>query len=184
MEVERAPSADFEEEVLKPPEVKEDRSGEIVDSTKETKEIAEIDMVEPEEHANGKDNGNHTVEGDEDKKVVLNGSENILNGDDEGLHSEEIKKEEEITCEEKVNGDITMDTSEVKEDHDEPMDHDTSREIDPTPEPPEPPEDKGPKLEKPIFDENIVDGFSFCSFDTFAEVEVSLDTSWQILLTF
>ena len=53
------------------------------------------------------------------------------------------------------------------------MEQDTSRDPEPTPEPPEPPEDKGPKLEKAIYEEEIVDGFNFCSFETYPEVEVS-----------
>ena len=32
------------------------------------------------------------------------------------------------------------------------MEQDTSRDPEPTPEPPEPPEDKGPKLEKAIYE--------------------------------
>merc|ERR1719447_875636 len=51
------------------------------------------------------------------------------------------------------------------------MDQDTSRDPEPTPEPPEPPEDKGPRLEKAIYEEEIVDGFNFCSFETYPEVE-------------
>ena len=62
---------------------------------------------------------------------------------------------------------------EEEEENGEAMEQDTSRDPEPTPEPPEPPEDKGPKLEKAIYEEEIVDGFNFCSFETYPEVEVS-----------
>ena len=126
--------------------------------------------------------------------VVLNGSsESILNGDDHDqddsrLNSDEIKKEDDmITCEEKVKADIThseeegmvVEKEEVKEEEEENGEAmDTSRDPEPTPEPPEPPEDKGPKLEKAIYEEEIVDGFNFCSFDTYPEVEVSAHSSF------
>ena len=61
----------------------------------------------------------------------------------------------------------------------EAMEQDTSRDPEPTPEPPEPPEDKGPKLEKAIYEEEIVDGFNFCSFETYPEVEVSAFSNHQ-----
>jgi len=201
MEVERATPPGFEEEILKPPEVKEDLDEGMVNVPIETKEVVvNINRVLESDITNGvtKDSANpkkeeEEEEGEEEEEekkksaVVLNGSsESILNGDDHDqddsrLHSDEIKKEDDmITCEEKVKADITpseeegMVVEEVKEEEEEngeAMEQDTSRDPEPTPEPPEPPEDKGPKLEKAIYEEEIVDGFNFCSFETYPEVE-------------
>ena len=167
----------------------------------ETKEVVvNINRVLESDITNGvtKDSADPKKEEEEEEgeeketnAVVLNGSsESILNGDDHDqddlrLQSDEIKKEDDmITCEEKVKADITPSEEEggmkemegVKEEEDEKEEEamDTSRDPESkTPEPPEPPEDKGPKLEKAIYEEELVDGFNFCSFETYPEVEVS-----------
>ena len=164
----------------------------------ETKEVVvNINRVLESDFTNGvsKDSNSPKKEEKEEEEeekeektsaVVLNGSsESILNGDDHDrddsrLQSDEIKKEDDlITCEEKVKADNTPSEEEgmvveggKEEENGEAMDQDTSRDPEPTPEPPEPPEDKGPKLEKAIYEEEIVDGFNFCSFETYPEVEV------------
>ena len=185
------------------PQVKEDLDEGMVNVPIETKEVVvNINRVLESDITNGvtKDSSDPKKEKDGEEEVeeeakektnavVLNGSsESILNGDDHDqddlrLHSDEIKKEDDmITCEEKVKADITHSEEEgmvvegVKEEEEEngeAMEQDTSRDPEPTPEPPEPPEDKGPKLEKAIYEEEIVDGFNFCSFETYPEVEVS-----------
>ena len=172
----------------------------MVNKPIETKEVVvNINRVLESDFTNGvsKDSNSPKKEEKEEEKeekeektsaVVLNGSsESILNGDDHDrddsrLQSDEIKKEDDlITCEEKVKADNTPSEEEgmvvegVKEEEEEngeAMEQDTSRDPEPTPEPPEPPEDKGPKLEKAIYEEEIVDGFNFCSFETYPEVEV------------
>ena len=181
-------------------QVKEDLNEGMVNAPIETKEVVvNINRVLESDITNGvtKDSADpkkeEEEEGEEEEEkksaVVLNGSsESILNGDDHDqddlrLQSDEIKKEDDmITCEEKVKADITPSEEEgmvvegVKEEEEEngeAMEQDTSRDPEPTPEPPEPPEDKGPKLEKAIYEEEIVDGFNFCSFETYPEVEVS-----------
>ena len=153
------------------------------------------DSADPKKEKEEEEEGEEEEEEEKKSAVVLNGSsESILNGDDHDqddlrLHSDEIKKEDDmITCEEKVKADITpseeegMVVEEVKEEEEEngeAMEQDTSRDPEPTPEPPEPPEDKGPKLEKAIYEEEIVDGFNFCSFETYPEVEVSAFSNHQ-----
>ena len=179
--------------------MKEDLDEGMLNVPIETKEVVvNINRVLESDITNGvtkdsTDDPKKEEEEEEEEKektsaVVLNGSsESILNGDDHDqddsrLHSDEIKKEDDmITCEEKVKADITHSEEEgmvvegVKEEEEngEAMEQDTSRDPEPTPEPPEPPEDKGPKLEKAIYEEEIVDGFNFCSFETYPEVEVS-----------
>ena len=175
----------------------------------ETKEVVvNINRVLESDFTNGvsKDSNSPKKEEKEEEEeekeektsaVVLNGSsESILNGDDHDrddsrLQSDEIKKEDDlITCEEKVKADSAPSEEEgmvvegVKEEEEngEAMDQDTSRDPEPTPEPPEPPEDKGPKLEKAIYEEEIVDGFNFCSFETYPEVEVR--ASFKYLTSF
>ena len=178
--------------------MKEDLNEGMLNVPIETKEVVvNINRVLESDITNGvtkdsTDDPKKAEEEEEEEKektiaVVLNGSsESILNGDDHDqddsrLHSDEIKKEDDmITCEEKVKADITHSEEEgmvvegVKEEEEngEAMEQDTSRDPEPTPEPPEPPEDKGPKLEKAIYEEEIVDGFNFCSFETYPEVEV------------
>ena len=180
-------------------QVKEDLDEDMVNKPIETKEVVvNINRVLESDFTNGvsKDSNSPKKEEKEEEEeekeektsaVVLNGSsESILNGDDHDrddsrLQSDEIKKEDDlITCEEKVKADSAPSEEEgmvvegVKEEEEngEAMDQDTSRDPEPTPEPPEPPEDKGPKLEKAIYEEEIVDGFNFCSFETYPEVEV------------
>ena len=176
----------------------------------ETKEVVvNINRVLESDFTNGvsKDSNSPKKEEKEEEEeekeektsaVVLNGSsESILNGDDHDrddsrLQSDEIKKEDDlITCEEKVKADsapseeegmVVEGVKEEEEENGEAMDQDTSRDPEPTPEPPEPPEDKGPKLEKAIYEEEIVDGFNFCSFETYPEVEVR--ASFKYLTSF
>ena len=184
--------------------MKEDLDEGMLNVPIETKEVVvNINRVLESDITNGvtkdsTDDPKKEEEEEEEEKektsaVVLNGSsESILNGDDHDqddsrLHSDEIKKEDDmITCEEKVKADITHSEEEgmvvegVKEEEEngEAMEQDTSRDPEPTPEPPEPPEDKGPKLEKAIYEEEIVDGFNFCSFETYPEVEVSAHSTY------
>jgi hypothetical protein len=35
-------------------------------------------------------------------------------------------------------------------------------------------EEKGERLEQPLYEEDIIDGFSFCSFTTYSGLEVQL----------
>ena len=189
--------------------MKEDLNEGMLNVPIETKEVVvNINRVLESDITNGvtkdsTDDPKKEEEEEEEEKektsaVVLNGSsESILNGDDHDqddsrLHSDEIKKEDDmITCEEKVKADITHSEEEgmvvegVKEEEEngEAMEQDTSRDPEPTPEPPEPPEDKGPKLEKAIYEEEIVDGFNFCSFETYPEVEVSAHCPFHVYLS-
>jgi hypothetical protein len=192
MEVERASPPGFQGEILKPPEVKEEkekvREEEVLKEQKgdvvRVNGVEDDEEEEEEEKEDKEEEEEEVAEVVEDGKTVVRngnsiadaaGGEDILNGDDddEGLHSDQIKKEEDVTCEEKVDpasvaSDLPL-TVEVKpEGLDESMD--TSHEGEPVTEPPE---DKGPKLEKAIFEEDLIDGFAFFSFETFPEVEVS-----------
>ena len=184
------PSAGLED--LKPPEVKDDLE-EVQPSSKDmTREVQEIQEVvkkngdsEVTEEVK-EEKADPAVEDEEEAPAISNGSEKMPNGDtservEVNGEGDEIKKEEEVTCEEKVNGEMHTE-GDVKEESDAPDAMDTSREPDPTPEPPEPPEDKGPRLEKCIFEEDLVDGFSFCSFETYPVVVVRITHHFIILV--
>ena len=40
-------------------------------------------------------------------------------------------------------------------------------------------EEKGERLELPLYEEDVIDGFSFCSFNTFSGLEVPIVNSLE-----
>ena len=146
MEIERASSPEFEEELLKPPE--------------DTKEINEI-------NGNSEEKDSAEVEEVKDSEPINESAE--VTESEEVNESTELNDTSEINGSVEINGEIKPEDDSVKEEkEDEAMEQDVE------PEPtPEPPEEKGEKLTDPLFEEDLIEGFSFCSFDNYTVLEVS-----------
>ena len=182
MEVEPASKTEFEEDILKKREsdakditeingnndendieIDVKLSDTIKDKAKFNDNDPPLPSLSPEEDAKPE-----ALDNDPSEKLIseINGSkedveelERNANNDSDAVKpkDESLKMEEE-------------DEDEVKE---EPMDQDP----DPDPEPePELPafedQDKSVKLEEPLFDEKLIDGFSFRAFDKYTVLEV------------
>ena len=191
MEVEPASKTEFEEDILKQKESDAKDITEIngnndepdieidvklSDTIKDKAKFNDNDAppsLSPQENAKPE-----PLDNDPSEKLIteINGTKEDKEDQENDANISDVKpKDESLKMEEEEE-------DEVKE---EPMDQDP----DPDPEPePELPafedQDRSVKLEEPLFDEKLIDGFSFRAFDkyTVLEVTISFCSVWGIRL--
>jgi len=186
MEIARAPSPEFDEELLKQPEDKKDCAtiNEINGKGEDKNDIADKEAKEDVVNHNpepvnestepiDKKEVNETAKENKLSENKSNGNSNI-NGSVEvnGDSASETKSNNNDSNDGVVNkpdGVPTKEEKDVKQEQEEPMEQDQVEEPQPTPEPPD--QDRGERLKEPLFEEVIIDGFSFCSFDNYNVLE-------------
>ena len=191
MEVEPASKTEFEEDILKQKESDAKDITEINGNNDENDIEIDVKLSETiKDKAKFNDNEStptlsqqenaksEVLDNDHSEKLTpeINGSKGSKEELDNDANNSDVKpKDESLKMEEEEE-------DEVKE---EPMDQDP----DPDPEPePELPafedQDRSVKLEEPLFDEKLIDGFSFRAFDkyTVLEVTISFSSVWGIRL--
>ena len=178
MEVEPASKTEFEEDILKPQESDAKDIKEINGNNDQNDIEIDVKLSDTiKEKAKFNDNESpsllpspanakqEALDNDTSDQSIteLNGSkedkeeqENDANNCDVKLKDESLKMEDE---------------EEVKE---EPMDQDPDPDFEPEPELPAfEAQDRSVKLEEPLFDEKLIDGFSFRAFDKYIVLEVN-----------
>ena len=190
MEVEPASRTEFEDDIIKHQEniIKNEAEINEINGNKDTEiDVKQISDTIKEIVNDGVDKD------DEDKKeekreeedkpeaavnetVTSNGDINTSAISNENDTSEDAndKLSDIKPKDETIKEDVEMEDDSVK---DEPMDHDgdADHELDNEPDqPPEEDQDRSVKLEDPLFEELIIDGFSFSAFDKYTVLEVSL----------
>lgn len=185
MEVEPASREEFVEDIIKPHQQELQEPGDDKQEIKEVKEVKEI-------------NGNKDLDLDvkqisdtikeivtEDVKTEVKAEEALLkppvdetvisNGDaNDDVNGVDTSTEDANISDIKPKEESIKEDVEMEEDvRDEPMDQDGDND----PEEVEPPfenQDRSEKLEDPLFEEEIIEGFSFCAFDKYTVLEVRL----------
>ena len=171
MEVEPASKTEFEEDILKHQESESKEITEINGNNDENDIEIDVKLSDTIKDKAKVNDNEATKENSNDSSEVLDNKLNTsseINGNntgDEDANNSDIKpKEESFKMEEDVE-------EEVKE---EPMDQDA----DPEPEePPYDPQDKSVKLEEPLFEDTVIEGFSFRAFDKYTVLEVNYTIS-------
>ena len=173
MEVEPPSNTEFEEDKIKNQE--SETITEINGNKDDSTDIDDIDVKLSETVKDkAKVNDNDTDKPAEVSEILDNTNNDSVNTPSEingNDTSEHVNTSDTKPADESVKMDTEEDADVKEEVKDEPMDQDA----DPEPElPPFEPQDKSVKLEEPLFEEEIVDGFAFCAFDKYTVLEVRI----------
>ena len=190
MEVEPASRTEFEDDIIKHQEniIKNEAEINEINGNKDTEiDVKQISDTIKEIVNDGVDKDDEDKKEDEreeedkpeaavNETVTSNGDINTSAISNENDTSEDAndKLSDIKPKDETIKEDVEMEDDSVK---DEPMDHDgdADHELDNEPDqPPEEDQDRSVKLEDPLFEELIIDGFSFSAFDKYTVLEVSL----------
>ena len=190
MEVEPASRTEFEDDIIKHQEniIKNEAEINEINGNKDTeidvKQISDTIKEIVNDGVDKDDEDKKEEEREEEDKpeaavnetVTSNGDINTSAISNENDTSEDAndKLSDIKPKDETIKEDVEMEDDSVK---DEPMDHDgdADHELDNEPDqPPEEDQDRSVKLEDPLFEELIIDGFSFSAFDKYTVLEVSL----------
>ena len=190
MEVEPASRTEFEEDNLKQKEGDAKDITEINGNNDENdieidvklsdtiKDKAKFNDNDPPPSLSPQENAKQeALDNDPSEKLIsqINGSIEEKQDQENDANNSDVKPKDES------HESLKMEEEEEDEVKEEPMDQD----LDPDPEPELPAfedQDRSVKLEDPLFDEKLIDGFSFRAFDKYTVLEVTISVYSDLIL--